>query len=1092
MSIEELETIRSYFSEQHSDIQKIYSLTPMQAGIHFHYLENKSSFIYFVQLVYTIQGNLQIDYLEKSLNHVINKYDDLRTNIIYHKLREPLQIVLKERHTTIHFEDISTLHKHKQEKYIENFTTSDKEKGFDLSRDCLIRMSLLQTDDHEYRLILSFHHIIIDGWCYPILWDDLLRAYLSFMERTPVGEEYALPYYEYIRWLNNQNIQGGLDYWKKYLSGLEEKTLLPGMEKGTSQQYCAQELTVSINSETKKRLQEIASQHQTTLNVLFQVLWGMVLHRYTGKDDVVFGVVVSGRPAELEDVEKMVGIFINTMPIRINNNDCQIFTELLQHIGRETIESQKYAYVGLSAIQQQSIFQRELINHVIAFENYPLPEQMAEKETINRTGFHVEIQKIYEQPNYDFFLQLFPTEKLIIKCIFNSKLYNKKIVQNLIDYCVYLADLVCQVPDLSLHDERLFQLLPQEQQLIENINQTYRVFAAHKTIHQLFEEQVVKTPNALAVLSQGKQLTYQELNQRANRVASLLRKKGVKPNTVVALLVSRSEDMVIGLLSILKAGGAYLPLDPDFPQERISLMLERSKVSLLLVNSTLHAPSSYLGEILHLNDVVFDPENGTNPESMNSSEDLAYILFTSGSTGIPKGVMISHRAVNNFIKGVTDVIPFRNQNRIVALTTISFDIFVLETFLPLNKGATVVLADETQQKNIQKLGQLIVNQKVDRLQITPSRLQILLQNSECRTILEHIESIMVGGEAFPRQLLEKLKRVYKGRIFNMYGPTETTVWSSIKELTDSDYIDIGKPIANTQIYILNESHQLQPIGTAGELCIAGDGLSSGYLYDPEMTSSRFVPCPFKAEEKMYKTGDLARILPDGAIEFLGRMDYQVKVRGYRIESGEIEDAIAHFPGIQESVVITKKDPLDNTVLAAYYIAQTKLDTSEIQAFLSKKLPDYMVPSIFVHLYKFPLTPNGKIDRKALPELDKDTISISSIYSPPTTGLQGQLVSICKEILMNVKIGINDNFFQLGLNSLSVVTFHSKIEEFYPGKVMVTDFFAYPNISKLASYIEGKTSESIKQLSIKPLCLPHRYFRDSQNTNGEEHSLFTFD
>jgi amino acid adenylation domain-containing protein len=466
-----------------------------------------------------------------------------------------------------------------------------------------------------------------------------------------------------------------------------------------------------------------------------------------------------------------------------------------------------------------------------------------------------------------------------------------------------------------------------------SFNNTKVNYQEELVIQEFFEERVSKALNETSLVFKNKKLTYEDLNRKSNQLARKLRQKGVKPNTIVAIMVKRSFEMIIGILAIIKAGGAYLPIDPDYPETRIKYILEDSDTKLLLTQNELTDKANSDCETLFIQDQELSDIDTSNLVSINSSNDLIYVIYTSGSTGNPKGVMIEHRSVNNFIKGVTDVIEFSSQNTILALTTISFDIFVLETLLSLIKGLKVIIADENQQRDPKLLNEVILKNNVDMLQITPSRLKLLMTGAKSISCLKELKVIMVGGEQFPQNLLDELKKVTNAKIYNMYGPTETTVWSTIKDLTDCDKVNIGRPIANTRVYILNNKDKLANIGEDGELYIAGDGLARGYLNGLNLTEEKFISNSYEIGRRIYKTGDLSRWLQNGELECLGRIDDQVKIRGYRVELGEIENYFGKYDGMHDCVVAAKKNIFGDEYLIAYYISHSEIIVSEVMEYL---------------------------------------------------------------------------------------------------------------------------------------------------------------
>lgn len=584
-----------------------------------------------------------------------------------------------------------------------------------------------------------------------------------------------------------------------------------------------------------------------------------------------------------------------------------------------------------------------------------------------------------------------------------------------------------------------------DKQELLKYNNTKRIYEEEKTIPELFEEQVLNFKDKIAAEYRDDKITYGELNRKANQLARLLREKGVKPNGIVGIMVKRSIDMLIGIMGILKAGGCYLPIDPKFPQSRIDYMLEDSKATLLISQADLENSIHVNMEVIYMDEKIYEGD-GENLPSVNKSTDMSYVIYTSGSTGKPKGVMLTHKGVHNFICGVIDRIDFNPNKTIASLTTISFDIFVLESLLPLTKGLTIVIADPmTFAKDAQ-------GKKIEMIQTTPSTMKLIMKDKENLKYLDNLTDIMLGGEPFPKPLLEEIQEKVTAKIYNMYGPTETTVWSMIKELTNESEITIGYPIANTQIAIVDKNYNPVPFGQEGEICIAGDGVARGYLYREELTQERFICDIFADGKKMYRTGDLGKYLENGEIKFLGRIDSQVKVRGFRIELDEIQNVMSKMADIKECVISTKKNQRDEKYLIGYYIADNEIAVTNIIGFLKETLPDYMIPGIYMKIDKIPLTPNGKVNHLELPVPERKRPNLLNAFEEPKSTMEKELASIWSDELNIDEIGINDNFFDLGGNSILVAQVYAVLVKKYE-QLEIADLFSYPTINKLCQYIE---------------------------------------
>jgi amino acid adenylation domain-containing protein len=596
-------------------------------------------------------------------------------------------------------------------------------------------------------------------------------------------------------------------------------------------------------------------------------------------------------------------------------------------------------------------------------------------------------------------------------------------------------------------------------EIFEKMNETTREYDKNITVSELFEQSVNQNSDKIAIIYKDNKFTYKDINEKANSLAAFLIENGLKTNDIVGLLFERSEEMIISILGILKAGGTYLPLDPIYPEERIKYIINDCKVKFVLTN--LNNPG-YIDpkiEIIKYSDKIFSNDISENPLKKHKSEDPAYIIYTSGSTGNPKGVIITHKNLHNFIIGITDVIKFTQKNRILAITTICFDIFFLETILPLTQGSTIVIAETEIEKNPIALNDMIIKNNIDILQMTPSRIQLLLAQSKTQQCFASLKTIMIGGEAFPYSLLEKLKPLTKANIYNMYGPTETTVWSSVKELTNEKIITIGNPIANTMFYIVNELNS-DKLSKSGELLISGDGVSKGYLKNDQLTNEKFIIKDFCKNSVVYRTGDYAELTSDNRIRIIGRIDNQVKIRGYRVELEEIETNILKENNIKQAAVIATDNNDNNNILYAFIVSDTKIEVAQWIEKLNNVLPDYMIPSHFVYVDKLPETPNGKIDRKSLVlsiKEKKEPINQSKMHDE-TTSLKHDLVQLIKDktkasfIVDDIKG--NEGLDTLGVTSLIFIEIVVDIETKFGFEFDDENFnfTKYKNINDLLEYI----------------------------------------
>ncbi len=1030
------------------EVQYIYSLSPMQEAMLYQSLVKDDIDVNLRQISFDIKGEIDIHCLEHCLNLLIDKYDIFRTVFVYRNTNKPKQVVLKHRRTSISYIDTS-------DAVIEDIIEYDKQRGFDLSKDVLIRLTLLGLHSGSYKAVFSFHHIILDGWCMEAVIGELFMLYKARRNDLEVTLEKSYPYRNYIDWIEEQNKQSSLDYWSSYLKHYEHKQVFRNFYEKSTEGYSYNQAVFTLDKTTTERLKEIARNNKVTLNTAFLCLWGILLNKYADAEDLLIGTVMSNRPPEIEGFSEIVGLFLNTIPTRIMLDYKKNYIDLLKDVQSSIISAQEHGYVSLTEILEIASLKSDSIDHIIVFQNHLISEDLNSIGTSGELGFEISNVKYFEPIGYNLGVFVYPGQELEIKINYNTVKFNNNFINNIKRHFTAITKTITSNPLLNFMDICLIDY-EEENLLIRALNNTLVPYERDSTIHMLFENQVKKSPNDIAVVFKEKSYTYNELNQSANQIAYLLRSKGVKPDTVVGIGVKRTYEMIIGIIAVLKAGGAYLPIDLDYPAERIKYILKDSGARLLLTSQILTDELEFNGHIIDLSDESIYCGSKHNPVNVNKPKDLAYITYTSGSTGKPKGVMIEHRAVNNFIKGITDIIDFRAKKSILALTTISFDIFLLETILPLTKGLYIIVADEEQQTNPRLLSKLIEQSKVDMLQATPSRIQMLLSYDKDLNCLHHLKEIMLGGESFPINILNNLKRIKNLKIYNMYGPTETTIWSTVGELTYSENINIGRPIANTQAYIVDKNMKLQPLGLAGELCIAGDGLSRGYFNKNELTDEKFIDNPFQKGSKMYRTGDLVRWVFDSngnaSIEFISRLDSQLKIRGYRVEAGEIESRITAYPGIKEAVVISKQDKSGTNYLCAYVTTASKLDSAGLRGFLNKELPYYMIPAHLIEVDAFPHTPNNKIDFNKLQQMN-DITEAEKEYEAPEDEIEQKLLKLWQELLGTDKIGVKDNFFELGGHSIKATMLLTHIYKAFGIEI------------KLRKVLDNLTIRSLKELIV---------------------------
>ncbi|WP_342625676.1 plipastatin non-ribosomal peptide synthetase PpsC [Bacillus subtilis] len=1049
---------------QQPEIQDIYPLSFMQEGMLFHSLYDEQSRAYFEQASFTIHGQLDLERFQKSMDAVFDRYDIFRTAFIYKNVAKPRQVVLKQRHCPIHIEDISHLNERDKEHCTEAFKEQDKSKGFDLQTDVLMRISILKWAPDHYVCIWSHHHILMDGWCLGIVIKDFLHIYQTlgkgqFPDLPPVQ-----PYGTYIKWLMQQDREEAAEYWKKRLQHFEKASPLPKrtdqMSDGTLQQ-----ITFTIPEKETSELQKIAAACGATLNTVFQALWGIMLQKFNRRDDAVFGSVISGRPSELKDVENMVGLFINTIPIRVQS-DFLSFSDLVSGMQKDMTEAEAYSYFPLYDIQAQSALKQELIDHIIVFENTPTQQEIEELNQAGSFDFSVKDFEMEEVTNYRCSVKVIPGRTLYVRIHFHTGAYQPNMMSEIKDYLLHMISDVISDPSLPVSKMTLLDE-DKTRKIVSQNNRTVSVSPEAPTLHGLFERQAAVTPERPAIRFSGGLLTYAELDMYASRLAAHLAARGVTNKSIVGVLSERSPDMLIAVLAVLKAGGAYLPLDPAYPKERLSYMLKDSGASLLLTQPGCSAPN-FSGETLEVDMTSLASEKAENHEfTPADGGSLAYVIYTSGSTGQPKGVAVEHRQAVSFLTGMQHQFPLSEDDIVMVKTSFSFDASVWQLFWWSLSGASAYLLPPGWEKDPALIVKAIHQENVTTAHFIPAMLNSFLDQAEIERLRDStsLKRVFAGGEPLaPRTAARFASVLPQVSLIHGYGPTEATVDAAFYVLDperdrDRLRIPIGKPVPGARLYVLDPHLAVQPSGVAGELYIAGAGVARGYLNRPALTEERFLEDPFYPGERMYKTGDVARWLPDGNIEFLGRMDDQVKIRGYRIEPGEIEAALRSIEGVRE-VAVTVWTDSGEPELCAYVEG---LQRNEVRAQLERLLPGYMVPAYMIEMEQWPVTPSGKLDRNALPA--PGGAADAETYTAPRNVTEMKLSQLWEDVLKNGPVGIHDNFFDRGGHSLKATALVSRIAKEFDVQVPLKDVFAHPTVEGLATVIREGTDSPYE--AIKP-------------------------
>lgn len=1058
ISSEEYESLAGMFD---SNIEKIYPLSPLQEGILLHSVLHRDSTAYFQQLSFNLKGDFRLEYLEKTIDILIQRYELFRTAFAYNGLTSPRQIVLRNRKAQIAFEDISHMDELQRTQYMEEAKDNDKKREFDLTKEILIRFLVFKTDNDSHVVVFSHHHIIMDGWSTNIIIGEFFEIYNSIKLGISIDLKKISPYSQFIHWLYGQNKDEALKYWEDYLNGYEQQVSLPGYRKGeTGQEYVQKEVEFSIGEELTTGLREIARRHQTTTSNIFNTIWGILLGYYNNTQDVTFGAVVSGRPPELNGIESMAGLFINTIPVRIRMDESRLtFTKLLERVQHDAVGSMKNSYFSLAEIQSRTQLKDKLIEHVIIYLN--LPEQNAESGSGQESDFWVDSFDMYEQTMYDLSVKVFPGRNLQVKLIYNSSAFDGEQIANLPEHFIrILRQVTCNT---NIAVSKINILTDEEIDRNLSFNNSFREYQKEKTIYQLFQEQVKLTPDKTAIEFENEHITYRELNTLANKLARSLREKGVKAGTIVAILMDRKPEFIIGILAVLKAGGAYLPIDSKYPRERIKYILSDSQSFIILTNRDIDSDLGFDREILWINSKELYKTNGSNLSVVNSSSDPACIIYTSGVTGNPKGIVLNHYGITNHAFTKINLLGLDEKSVLSHNLSINFVASIWLALAPIIIGGKVVLYPEGVMENPYKLFKRVDNDGVTVLELIPSFLagymDFITSFGDEKLKLENLKKIVLTGEEVRPQVVNSFYTEYENiELFNAYGQSECsddTLHYRIPFNTRTTKVPIGKPSNNTHVYILNSFGQIQVPGLEGELCISGDGVSKGYLNLPELTNEKFILNPFKPLEIMYRTGDLARWLPDGNVEFLGRIDQQVKIRGYRIELKEVESVLRTHELIEEAIVMAKADYNNDKCLVAYLVCSGDADLANIREYLASRLPDYMIPLYYIKVESIPLTLSGKVDRNAL--LEMKAVYLTQEYVAPRNEIEEKLVDIWKEVLGLDTVGIRDNFFNVGGDSIKIIQILARMNKL--GMVLnFEDVFEYKTIEQLSSHVSLSPKE----------------------------------
>ncbi|MHA4812505.1 amino acid adenylation domain-containing protein, partial [Flavitalea flava] len=1030
---------------------------------------------YHVPSVLRMKGNLHEEALFKALREIVNRHEVLRT-VIEQEDGRPYQRVLEKGGWKLNYLEKKEFGEDRAALLL--YADSLINEPFDLSTDHKLRAHLIRLSEQEYLLVVVLHHIASDGWSNDIMVKELIECYGAFADgREPVLAPLPVQYADYAIWqrqyLSEDLLSLKINYWEKKLGGAETLNLPTDFSRPAVQTSRGGMVSFRVPEELSEKLRQLSQKEGVTLFMTLLAVFKVLLYRYSGQPDILVGTVIAGR--QQTEAEGLIGFFVNTLVLRSDLADNPDFTSLLQRVKQTALEAYEHQDVPFEKVVEAVVKKRDMSRNALFDVLFILQNNSGTSGTGGVPEGLKGLKIISENSGYTtskFDLNFSLTEgesNLLGSVEYSTDLFREETINRMAGHFITLLASVVQAPDRRIGD-LLLLTEPERQQLVETFNYSRVTYPVNKTVLDLLEEQVKRRPDEIALIFGKDQLTFLGLSERSNQLARYLRKKGVKRESLVAICIERSLDMVIGIWGILKAGGAYVPIDPSYPAERIAYMLGDTEAGFIVTSKACrqNLPSGLGQDALVIElDGDWEKINETSGGKIRTEiaqDQLAYVIYTSGSTGQPKGVMIDHGNVYSFIHWCRQEFSESCFGTVYASTSLCFDLSVFELLYPLTVGKRIRILD-----NGLSAGKYLPADSLVLLNTVPSVIRFLLEE---KTDLNNVSVLNMAGENIPPEVLQRLD-INKTEVRNLYGPTETTTYSTCYRIKTREPGLIGKPISNTQIFITDTSGELNPIGVAGELLIGGAGVARGYLNRPDLTAERFIPDMSglkiknlpgggnSKEQKLYKTGDLCRWLPDGNIGYMGRQDAQVKIRGYRVEPGEIEGILELSGLVSQGVVVARSDSGGNKRLVGYVVPKKEFDKDAVIDYLKRQLPEYMVPTLIVKLEQMPLTANGKIDRKGLPDPDLHTI-LGNAYTEPRTEMEQRLVIIWQSLLHMEKVGVRDNFFELGGHSLLAVQVVSAIRKELSIEIPVKAIFQLSNIELLARFIQIQVNNLVEE------------------------------
>lgn len=1051
--------------ERASDaVEDIYPLAPLQEGLLFHSLREPNKGLYCVQTVWQLRGSITADACRAALADTANLHSVLRTAFSWRHGGRPVQIVLKNVDVPFLHDDWQQINEDVRQKRFEQQLVEDRANDFDFVQAPLMRARLIAWSPGEYRLAWTYHHILLDGWSWAIVAKDFLESLAARIDSAEPNLAASRPYKDYIDWISRQDVGAAKHKWRDELTGLTSPTYLVTRPESSSGANAADfhEVRLKWDHADEVRLREFGKQERVTLSTLVQVAWAQVLAQYTRDTDVVFGATTVNRPAELPDGDRTAGLFINTLPVRVRDAGAATAEPAaIREFQKTQAALRRLSYVSLAEIStlSSSVAPEGLFNTIMVFENYPGDDLIGAKSE----NLHVVDSQIYDKTSYPLTLVVLPGESLEVRARYNPEYHNRSDVEALLN---------------ALRSASLSILDRDERGAVTAVDAAESILLIEPEqfaplIHEQFRTVAARFPDSDAVTFEGRSISYEALDKSSDIVACNLVTSGVRPGDYVGVCMSRSADIIVVLLGVLKAGAAYVPLDPSYPKDRLLYSLSDSGCANVVTSRGDRAPL----EGSSASELFFEDLINAEPNSQDriadllgaievSGDNLAYVIYTSGSTGNPKGVMVTHANVVRLFTSTTGWFNFGHEDVWTLFHSYAFDFSVWEIWGALLYGGRLVAVPYWTTRDPAKFLELLRSEQVTVLNQTPSAFkQLIRADEQCDPGVAALQLrfVIFGGEALDfaslRSWLDR-HAIDAPSLINMYGITETTVhvtWHKISadEILQSRGSNIGVPIPDLEIYLLDRDLNPVGVGVPGEIVVGGAGVSAGYLNRAELTAEKFINDPLNPEsgQKFYRSGDTARRRSDGSLEYVGRIDNQVKIRGFRIEPGEIEYVLSTHESVAEAAVIASSRDNGETFLAAYYVTRqsAELPAATVKTWIGDLLPEHIVPEVFVNLDAMPLTENGKVDRKRLPS---PTQSRTNSGRAPENDTERRLMSIWEQLLPGQALGVNDSFFEVGGNSILSMQLAAKVSQEFGREIPVVTIYEAPTIEKLAAHLSG--------------------------------------